>query len=104
MSRPEDCTTMTELRTLIDRIDADLVGLLALRQGCIDRAAVLKRSEGLPARIPDRVEQVVARVRAAAEGQGADPALVESLWRQMIEWSIAREEAALGSSREGDTR
>lgn len=102
MIRPENCTSMTDLRTLIDRIDRDIVELLALRQGCIDRAAELKGAEGLPARIPDRVEEVVARVRAAAADQGADAALVESLWRQMIEWSIAREEAALGRNGQGE--
>ena len=29
--------------------------------------------------------------RAAAEGQGLDPGLIEDLWRQLVDWSIARE-------------
>ncbi|QIE40651.1 chorismate mutase [Meridianimarinicoccus aquatilis] len=103
MTTPEDCATMSDLRDLIDRIDKDIVGLLALRQDCIDRAAVLKVSEGLPARIPSRVEDVVSRVRKAAVAQGADPDLTEALWRQMIEWSISREEVALGQSTKGIT-
>lgn len=101
MTSPEDCPTMTDLRHLIDRIDRDIVGLLALRQNCIDRAAVLKASEGMPARIPNRVEEVVSRVREAALARGADPDLVETLWRQMIEWSISREEVSLGKNAEG---
>lgn len=95
MEDPEACETMADLRGLIDRIDADLVALLARRQACIDRAAVLKRAEGLPARIPERVAEVLASVRAAAEAHGLDPALAEALWREMIERAIAREAARL---------
>ncbi|MCA8881077.1 MAG: chorismate mutase [Rhodobacteraceae bacterium] len=95
MRAPEDCHSLVQLRALIDRIDRDVVRLLALRQSCIDRAAELKRYEGLPARIPARVEEVVERVREAAEQEGFDVELGETLWRRLIEWSIEREEALL---------
>ncbi len=88
---PADCADMAVLRLQIDRLDAELVHLLALRAGYIDRAAELKAARGLPARIPARVEQVVANARAGAVAAGLDPALAEGLWRQLIEWSIARE-------------
>lgn len=89
-----ECATMTDVRREIDRIDRALVALLAERAGYIDRAAELKPALGLPARIDDRVEGVVANVRAAARTEGLDPALAEALWRQLIDWSISREEAA----------
>ncbi len=91
-----DCGTMTEVRAEIDRIDTAIVALLAERVTYIDRAAALKPALGLPARIEDRVEEVVAMVRATAMGRGVDPELVEGLWRQIIDWSIAREEKVLG--------
>jgi len=87
---------MTELRAEIDRIDGELVALLARRIACIDRAVALKREAGLPARIAPRVEAVAGHARAEAAAWGIDPAAVEALWRTMIEWSIAREAAALG--------
>ena len=87
---------MVELRAEIDALDARIVGLLTDRARLIDRAAELKVGERLPARIPDRVEQVVDRGRAEATRQSLDPALAEGLWRQIIEWSIAREERVLG--------
>lgn len=96
---PEACASMDELRAEIDRIDAELVALLVRRAACIDRAVVLKRAAGLPARIDARVEEVLAKVRAAAEADGLSPALVEALWRRLIEWSIGREERALGGER-----
>ena len=96
MKAPADCQTMQDLRVQIDLLDAEIVAKLALRAGYIDRAVVLKQIEQMPARIEDRVEQVVERVRARAEAAGLDPSLAEDLWRQIIEWSIAREEQVLG--------
>ena len=93
---PADCASMAELRVEIDRLDRALVALLADRAGYIDRAAELKPAEGLPARIDARVEDVTAKVRAAAEARALDPDLIEDLWRRLMEWSIAREERVLG--------
>lgn len=89
---------MGELRRAIDALDRELIGLLVRRAACIDRAAQLKPKEGLPARIPERVEQVVANARRNAAEAGLDPDFAETLWRTMIEWAIAREEGVLGPS------
>ena len=89
---------MTALRAEIDALDAELVRLLTLRAGYIDRAVELKTQAGLPANIPARVEEVVARVRARAVAEGLCPELVEGLWRRLIGWSIAREERVLGGA------
>lgn len=96
MREPEDCRDMGELREAIDGLDRELVALLAQRMRYIDRAVALKSAHGLPARIEDRVEEVVANARAEAARLGYDPDLTELLWRTIIEWSIAREERVLG--------
>ncbi|MGY6547617.1 MAG: chorismate mutase [Roseinatronobacter sp.] len=96
MRLPAECTNMTELRAEIDRLDAALIGLLVERTSYIDRAIALKAPQGLPARIPERVEEVLANVRMAAAGQGLDPALAEAVWRLIVDWSIAREARILG--------
>jgi isochorismate pyruvate lyase len=96
MKRPEDCADMADIRAEIDRIDAALVKLFAERASYIDRAAEVKAKVDLPARIGDRVEEVVQNVRGHAETHGLPPDLVEKLWRRLIDWSIAREEARLG--------
>jgi len=92
----KDCTTMAQIRAEIDRLDEDLVRLFAERAGYIDRAAEIKAVADLPARIEDRVEEVVRNVRAHADTYGLPPELVEKLWRRLIDWSIAREESRLG--------
>ena len=96
MKTPADCATMTDLRAEIDRLDGALVALFAQRAAYIDRAAQIKSGLGLPARIDARVEQVVANVRGHAVAQGLPPEMIENLWRNLIDWSIAREETHLG--------
>ncbi|MCC5991588.1 MAG: chorismate mutase [Rhodobacteraceae bacterium] len=101
MPAPENCHSMTELRAEIDRLDRQLIDLLAARAGYIDRAIEIKACEGLPARITARVDEVIDNARAGAARKGLDPALAGALWSQIVEWSIAREERALGPSKEG---
>lgn len=91
LSPPEDCKSMQALRDQIDALDRELVEMLARRAGYIDRAIELKQQNGWPARIPERVEEVVTKVCRKAEVSGLDPELTEKLWRELIDWSIARE-------------
>lgn len=88
---PQNCKSMRDLRAEIDALDSSIVDLLVLRASYIDRAIELKPAEGLPARIPARVEEVVGKVCNTARDKGLDPELVEGLWRQLIDWSIDRE-------------
>ncbi len=83
---------MAALRQKIDSIDAALVDALAERQRCIEAAADIKSRIDWPARIPPRVDEVLARVAARAKEMQLDPDLARSLWSAIIEWSIAYEE------------
>lgn len=93
--KPTDCTDMSEVRAEIDRIDFELVRLIAERFGYVDRAWQLK-NDPTEATVPWRIQQVIDRVRSHAENQGISPALTEALWRQMIGWFIQYEEEKLG--------
>lgn len=95
MKFPADCSDMSDIRTEIDRLDYDLIALFAERTSYIDRAAQIKSGAALPARISDRVEQVVQNVRAHAVAHGLPPDQFEKLWRDLIDWSIEREDAIL---------
>ena len=102
MKRPGEIMSMADLRSEIDALDREVVALLARRARLIDRAAELKRGEGMPARIDARIAEVLANVRREAERNGLDPALAERIWRKLIEWSIAREERALAAAGAGN--
>lgn len=94
--------TMADLRLAIDEIDAELMTLLAERLTYIDRAPVLKAREGIAAKAPGRVADVLSKVRAGAEQAGFDPEVAADMWQVMIEAMIAREERVLGQ--EGEDR
>ena len=91
LTKPVDCNNMDELRHQIDKLDVKIIELLANRSEFIDRATELKKSNGMPARIPERIETVVSNARNAAEDLDLDADLVEKIWRILINWSIQRE-------------
>jgi isochorismate pyruvate lyase len=82
--------SLEEIRAAIDAVDADLVRLLARREGLVRQAAPLKR-DAPAVRAPGRVEQVVARARAQAVTAGADPDVVERIYRAMVQAFIDME-------------
>jgi len=87
--------TLSEVRAAIDRIDEQLIELLAKRLKAIKRASELK-SAPHEARVTWRVEEVVRRVREAATEVGFDADVAERIWRAMMEECIAYERRALG--------
>ena len=91
LRKPGDCNSMDQLRHQIDKLDVKIIELLANRSEFIDRATELKKSNGMPARIPERIESVVSNARNAAEELDLDADLVEKIWRILIDWSIQRE-------------
>lgn len=86
---------MSEVRAEIDRLDAELVDLIAQRFGYVDRAWQIKQRGPEGAVVPWRIQQVIDKVRARADEKGVSPALIEALWRQMIGWFIQYEEERL---------
>ena len=99
MTSTDHIPDMPALRLEIDALDAELMALLARRHALIDRAARIKSGNGWPARIPERVEQVVSNVRAHAIRHGLDPDLYDRLWRELIEAAIEQEERHLHKDR-----
>ena len=87
---PQDCRDMAEVRVGVDALDRKLVALLAVRQGYMDAAARIKPDRG-KVYDADRIEDVVAKVRAAAREQGLSETIAEPLWRVLVELCIAHE-------------
>lgn len=91
MPKAVTCHSMTEIRDNIDRLDEILVGLLSERIGYVLQAAQFKETRA-DVRIPERIEFIIERVRGFAEKEGMDPDMADSIFRHIIEESIAREE------------
>lgn len=90
-------SVLAGFRAEIDAIDVEIVALLAKRMAVVDRVIVAKRSHGLPALIPDRVEEVAANVRRHAGAEGIAPDLPEAVWRAMMDWVISYEDQRLNA-------
>ncbi|MFA5123772.1 chorismate mutase, partial [Zavarzinia sp.] len=84
------CSTMEEVRAEVDRLDREIVRLLAEREQRIIDAGHIKPSRDI-VRDEARIEDVVTKVRAAAAVNGADPDLIEAIYRDMMERFIAHE-------------
>jgi isochorismate pyruvate lyase len=97
----DDTPSLDAVRAAIDAVDSELVALLARRQDLVGKVVAIKRRDGLPARIPSRIEAVVAGVRARAAETGLDPDLAERVWRAMIAGFVEIEEAELGPVKDG---
>jgi isochorismate pyruvate lyase len=87
---------MADVRRVIDRLDDEIVALLAKRQRQIERAARVKPSLGVPALVQERVDEVIARVLGSARREGLSMELALKLWSATIEWSIQYEEKLMG--------
>ena len=88
-----DCTTMAEVRAGVDQIDRELVALLRRRFDYMAAAARIKPDRS-QVRDEARKAQVIANARAAAAALGLPDAVIEAMWEQLVEASIAYELAA----------
>jgi isochorismate pyruvate lyase len=87
--------SIADLRQEIDMVDEKLIKLLAERQRLVEAIITVKHMEGIPARVPARVDYVIDRARVLARAHHLDPALAESIWTDMVEWFVAHEERTL---------
>ena len=84
------CETLEQVRENIDRIDNEIIKLIAERGTYVVQASSFKKSED-GVKDTGRVEKVIAKVRNKAEEYGADPDMIESLYREMISRFISME-------------
>lgn len=85
-----ECRSLGEVRDHIDTIDARVVPLLAERCRLVEQAARFKptKHDVLAA---ERTEEVVLKARHAAVESGADPELIERIYRSMIDAYVLHE-------------
>lgn len=82
---------LLELREEIDAVDQRLAQILCQRLEMIHRAAPLKPTRDT-VRLEDRIEDIIEKVIPVADRyEGIDRAYLETVFRFIIEESIARE-------------
>jgi len=78
-----ECKSLDEVRNNIDRIDNEIIKLIAER-GCFVKQAAKFKKDKDDVKAPQRVETVIEKTRQLAEQYGANPDMVEKLYRNMI--------------------
>ena len=84
------CENLEQVRENIDRIDNEIIKLIAERGTYVVQASAFKKDEE-GVKDTGRVEKVISKVRAKAEEYGANPDMVEALYREMISRVVSME-------------
>lgn len=90
MMKKDKFESLEQVREKIDQLDQELIELIATRQYYVDQAVRFKRTAE-DVKSPERVQQVINKVRQQAIEVGTNPDLVENLYREMIQHFIQRE-------------
>ena len=84
------CNSLEEAREEIDKVDDELVKLVAKRNAYIKQIAHFKNSVE-EVKADDRVEDVISRVRTQAISLGLSPNLINDLFVRMIDAMVESE-------------
>jgi len=89
---PDECSSLTEVRAEIDRIDHAIIGLIGERRDYVLAAARYKLSSEAVA-APERFAAMLKARREWAEAAGVNADVIENLYRDLVEHFIAEERA-----------
>lgn len=92
MKQADECSSIDDIRTEIDRIDRQIVALIGERAGYVRAAAKFKTSTA-DVRAAERFEAMLRQRRAWAQERGLDPDMIEKLYRGMVNHFIQQEMA-----------
>jgi hypothetical protein len=82
---------LKRLRREIDRVDEQLISLIARRMRLAEQIAEVKRELGLLLRDESRERKIVARAKERAKGLRVDRDLVEGLMKYLIAGTVGRQ-------------
>ena len=88
-----NCDSLEEVRQNIDKIDSKLLDLIVIRSNYMNQAALFKKTENEIV-TPDRVNDILQRIKILAKEKGLNPLLTERIYRTMINAFIDQEMAA----------
>ncbi|MCD6654744.1 MAG: chorismate mutase [Sulfurovum sp.] len=84
------CMTLQEAREEIDKVDSQIVTLVAQRNDYIKQIAHFKNSID-EIKADDRIQDVISRVREQAISLGLSPNLINDLYVRMIDAMVESE-------------
>lgn len=91
------------LRKEVDRIDAEIVRLIARRADATAEIGLTKKKEKMKVRDVEREKQVLDQVADISQSLGMDPTRTRELFRQMISESLRMQKGARPKDLDGKT-
>ncbi|PHR20935.1 MAG: chorismate mutase [Sphingopyxis sp.] len=82
--------TMTDVREQVDRIDSEIIALMAQRFACMDAAARIKQDRNV-VRDETRKAVVLQNVKKLAEEARIPVPAMAAIWEMLVETSISYE-------------
>lgn len=89
---PQDCRSLEDIRADVNRIDRELVALLAERNGYALAATAFKKSEA-DIHAPDHLDAFFAERKRLAREAGLSEAMIERIFRAIVERTIEMQSA-----------
>ena len=93
---------LEQLREQLNRVDDDIVRLIAQRQSIVSQIGKTKRESGMATRDYTREKNVIDRARDKAAHSNLDPAIAEAVMNILISGSLQQQEQANISSQARD--
>ncbi|MDY0221690.1 MAG: bifunctional chorismate mutase/prephenate dehydrogenase [Desulfobacterium sp.] len=78
-------------RDNIDRIDRQILELIAQRMDQVEKVVALKKTHNIPVYHPAREEDLISKLRTQASGAGVDPEFIEEMYRVILRNSRIRQ-------------
>ena len=85
-----ECNSIEEVRNNINNIDEQIVKLIAQRDEFVKQAAKFKKDSD-DVKAPERVEEVINKVKDLAKSTSANEEVLENVYRTMINSFIKAE-------------
>ncbi len=86
----KNCNSLCEVRDEIDKVDEQIIKLIALRKNYVKQAAKFKHSID-EIKADDRVDDVLNKVRHQALSLSLSPNLVTEIYQKMIDDMVETE-------------
>ncbi len=94
-----ECSSLQEVREEVDKLDTQIVALIAQRNEYIKQAARFKSSVA-EVKADDRIESLIMRLRTQALELGISANMIEDLFKLMIDEMVETEIAEFRNAKD----
>jgi len=90
MKSPGDCTSLQEIRAIIDELDEQIISLFGIRFRYVKEVVRFKNNK-TEIVAKERFDHVIAHRRILAEQNGISPDIMEKIYRLLLNYFIEEE-------------